>query len=224
LIFRICVSLIPQTITEALKLIEKAEKEHADFIEVRLDKIKNRRLTDITAHSHTSLIATNGLPKSPNEYARSSNEQIIEDAAKSGFEYVNVDLGTPEIERIVDNLHDVGAKVVISFHDFDSTPNLRQLNSILDREIAVGADLCKLVTTAKLVEDNLTLLDFVSKVGRKTSLICFSMGRLGRPSRLLSPLFGAYFTIASIEKGRETAEGQLTIQQMRSVCKMLGRN
>jgi 3-dehydroquinate dehydratase len=48
------------------------------------------------------------------------------------------------------------------------------------------------------------------------------MGQLGKPSRLMSPVFGAFFTIASIEAGRRTASGQLTIREMRTLYKALG--
>jgi 3-dehydroquinate dehydratase len=48
------------------------------------------------------------------------------------------------------------------------------------------------------------------------------MGELGRVSRLLSPLFGGYFTFASLERGSETAAGQMTIQEMKSAYELLG--
>jgi 3-dehydroquinate dehydratase type I len=81
---------------------------------------------------------------------------------------------------------------------------------------------CKIITTAKHVEDNLTVLDFTSKASRNVKIVCFSMGELGKPSRLLSPLFGGFFTIASFERGKETASGQLTIQEMQTAYQALG--
>jgi 3-dehydroquinate dehydratase len=48
------------------------------------------------------------------------------------------------------------------------------------------------------------------------------MGELGRVSRLLSPLFGGFFTFASLELGSETAAGQMTIQEMRAAYELLG--
>ncbi len=56
------------------------------------------------------------------------------------------------------------------------------------------------MTTAKTIEDNLTLLDFVSKASRRAKIVCFAMGEQGKISRLLSPMFGAFFTFASLEK------------------------
>jgi 3-dehydroquinate dehydratase len=47
------------------------------------------------------------------------------------------------------------------------------------------------------------------------------LGEQGKLSRLLSPLFGGFFTFASLEEGSETAMGQMTINQMRVVYDLL---
>ena len=48
------------------------------------------------------------------------------------------------------------------------------------------------------------------------------MGEHGKVSRLLSPLFGGFFTFASLEQGSETAPGQMSIKEMRSAYELLG--
>jgi 3-dehydroquinate dehydratase type I len=225
LTIKICVSVPPKTVAEALNLIEKAENQRADFIEVRLDSLKkHKELADIARCSNTPLIATNRSPECQGKFLGSENERkkILLDAAANDFEYVDVELSTPGLKEIVGNLRGMGAKAIVSFHDFDETPSSSQLNEILRKEIASRAEVCKIVTTARLVEDNLTVLDFVSKASKSARIVCFSMGDLGKPSRLLSPVFGAFFTIASLESGRKTASGQLTIQEMRTVYMALG--
>jgi len=225
LTIKICVAVPPKTVAEALNLIEKAENQGADFIEVRLDSLKKHdELADIARCSNTPLIATNRSPDCQGKFLGSENERkkILFDAAGNGFEYVDIELSTSGLEEIVGNLHGMGVKPIVSFHDFNKTPNSSQLNEIFRREIDSGADICKIVTTARLVEDNLTVLDFVSKASKRARIVCFSMGELGKPSRLLSPVFGAFFTIASLESGRKTASGQLTIQEMRTVYEALG--
>lgn len=222
---KICVSVPLQTIAEALDLIEKAENQRADLIEVRLDSLKkHNELTNIAHCSDTPLIATNRSTEWQGKFLGNETERkkILLDAARNGFEYVDVELSTPKLKEIVDNLRGMGVKPIVSFHDFDETPSSSQLHEILRREIDSGADVCKIVTTARLVEDNLTVLDFVSKAYKNARIVCFTMGELGKPSRLLSPVFGAFFTIASLEKGRKTAQGQLTIQEMRSTYEALG--
>jgi len=225
LTIKICVSIPPQTVTEALDLIKKAENQHADFIEVRLDSLqKHNQLADIAQCSKTPLIATNRSTKWQGKFLGSETERqkILMDAAKNGFEYVDVELSTPKLKNFIRDLREMGAKPIVSFHDFNKTPNSTQLNKILEKEIVSGAEICKIVTTARFVEDNLTVLDFLSKACKTAKIVCFSMGELGKPSRLLSPVFGAFFTLASLESGRKTAPGQLTIQEMRSTYEALG--
>jgi 3-dehydroquinate dehydratase-1 len=96
------------------------------------------------------------------------------------------------------------------------------MEEFLAREIANGADVCKVVTTAKSVNDNLAVLNFVSKACKSVRTVCFSMGERGRISRLMAPLFGSFFTFASLERGEETASGQLTIEEMKVVYEALG--
>ena len=144
-------------------------------------------------------------------------------AAKSGFEYVDVELSTPQLKELVKELKALGAKPIVSFHKFNGSLGISELNSIFEREISSGAEVGKIVTTAKRIEDNLTTLNFISAASSKAMLVCFCMGELGKVSRLLSPLFGGFFTFASLERGSETASGQMTIQEMKAAYELLGQ-
>jgi 3-dehydroquinate dehydratase/shikimate dehydrogenase len=222
---KICVAILPETIAEALNLIEKIETQKADLIEVRLDRFKDHnKIAEITKHSKTPLIATNRAANCQGKFVGSETQrqQTLLNAAKNGFEYVDIELSVPKLKDIVKKLRHMNVKPIISFHDFAKTPSLTKLNSILKKEIDNDADVCKIITTAKHVEDNLTVLDFASKASRNAKVVCFSMGELGKPSRFLSPIFGAFFTIASFERGKETASGQLTIQEMKTAYQALG--
>ena len=99
---------------------------------------------------------------------------------------------------------------------------LAELGKVLDEEVALGADVCKIITTARAVKDNLTTLNFVSEASKKAKIVCFAMGDLGKQSRLVSPVLGAFFTFASLDEKRKTAKGQLTIQEMNSAYEALG--
>jgi 3-dehydroquinate dehydratase type I len=219
---RICVSILPKTVPEALRLIEKAEGAHADFIEVRLDRLEDclknyRGLADLAAHVKTPKIATDKASRKETEH-----RQMLIAAAKSGFEYVDVELSTPQLEGLVKELKALGAKPIVSFHKFGGSLSISELNGVLEREISSGAEVCKIVTTAKQMEDNLTTLNFTSAAASKAKVVCFCMGELGKVSRLLSPLFGGFFTFASLESGSETASGQMTIQEMKASYELLG--
>ena len=223
-------SILPKTVPEALRLIEKAEVAHADFIEVRIDCLEDclenhRGLADLAVHGKTPKIATN-MPRSCQGHfsgTEAERQQILRDTVKSGFEYVDVELSTLQLGDLVKELKSLGAKPIVSFHKFDGSLGISELNSVLEREISSGAEVCKIVTTAKRIEDNLTTLNFTSTASSKAKLVCFCMGELGKVSRLLSPLFGGFFTFASLEQGSETASGQMTIQEMKAAYALLGQ-
>ncbi|MBS7646456.1 MAG: type I 3-dehydroquinate dehydratase [Candidatus Bathyarchaeia archaeon] len=222
---RICVSIMPKSFNDALKLIQKAEEHKANFIEIRLDCLGGfKELKDVAGCAKTPLIATIRTPNCGGNFLGKDEERrkILYNAASNGFKYVDIELDTPWLSSFVKELHALGVKPILSFHDFEETPEITKLQQILKNEIAVGADICKIVTMARSLQDNLTLLRFLNEEGGKAKIVCFAMGALGKPSRLLSPIFGGYFTIAALEHGGETASGQMTIQEMKAAYKALG--
>ena len=87
--------------------------------------------------------------------------------------------------------------------------------------LGAGADICKLVGTAINLEDNLTYLNLIQE-NPTVSLVSFGMGKTGLLSRVFSPLFGAAYTYASSEAGRESAPGQLTVPELRQIYGIMG--
>jgi 3-dehydroquinate dehydratase type I len=215
---RICASILPQTIDEAIRLVKKAREAKVNFIEIRLDDLaRNSKLEELTAHIEIPLIAADRSNK--NEIER---QATLLNAAKSGFAYVDTELSSPKLQNFVNQTKALGTKCIVSFHDFGKTPSTLELNRILEREVSSGADVCKIVTTANRMEDNLTLLQFIQAAPVRKKPVCFAMGQLGKMSRLLSPIFGSFFTFASLERGAETAPGQMTVQELRTAYELLG--
>ena len=210
---------------QALSLVEKAEEAQADLIEVRLDCLEtSRKLHDLAKSTKIPLIATNKLLSEKGYFSGTETErqQTLLNAAKNDFEYVDVDLSSPKHKETIDKLKLLGAKPIVSYHKFEGALSLSEMEKVLEEEIASGASICKIITTAKQIEDNLFALNFVSAMSSKAKLVCFCMGEYGKVSRLLSPMFGAYFTFASIEQGSETASGQMSISEMRAAYSLLG--
>jgi 3-dehydroquinate dehydratase type I len=216
---RICVSILPKTVSEAKTLIEKAQEAQADFVEVRLDQLKDlTELTSLKNNTRTPLIATNRKAA----IAKMDPQQTLLKAAKSGFEFVDIDIHNPNLKENLKEITNFGTKPIISFHDYLGPATNNELERILEQEIENGAEVCKIVTTAKTLEDNLTLLHFIQKASSKVKIISFAMGEKGKISRLLSPIFGAYLTFAYLDGTIETAPGQMTIQEMRAAYGLLG--
>lgn len=217
---------MPENIDEILRNIKKVEKFSPDFIEIRLDKIKIFDFKKIAVSTNTPLIATNRAIKEGGFFSGNDRDRIkiLFEAAKEGFNYIDLELSTKNLAELVKRLHYLKSKVIISFHDFKKTPSIDTINEIFSREVNKGADICKIVTTARKFEDNLKLLNFIYCNYKKARIVCFAMGESGKISRFISPILGAHFTFASIEEGEETAPGQLEINRMRELYERLGLN
>jgi len=222
---QICVPVAAKTLSNLPLLVEKAEDEGADLIEVRLDYLKSiKGVEKIVKQASVPLIATNrqhgqGGYRVQNEKTRIQN--LIR-AAESGFQYADIELTTRGLGDINSRLKDLGVKPIVSFHEFTGTSSLPEMEKIVKAQMEVGAEVCKLVTTANSVEDNLPCLLLSSKMCKVTKIVCFAMGEEGLTSRALSPVFGGYFTYASIGKGMETASGQITVSELKKLYKTLG--
>lgn len=206
-------------------LINTAEAAKADFIEVRLDLLDaEANLKELVESTKVPLIATHKMASENGFSSQTADQrrQSLISAAENGFEYVDLDLSRPNLNEMIDKIKQLGAKPIVSYHKTDASLSRAAMERVLAQEIAAGAAVCKIVVAAKKIEDNLAALNFVSANSAKTKLVCFCMGDAGKTSRLLSPLFGAFFTFASLEKGDETAAGQMTIEEMQLLYDTLG--
>ena len=211
--------------SELSSMIERAEGEGADLIEVRLDYLEGiEGIEKIVDHASVPLIATNrqyeqGGYRVQDEGSRVQN---LMKAAESGFQYADIELTTEDLRDVNSALRDLGVKPIVSFHNFTCTPSLSEMGKIVEDQMRVGAEVCKLVTMAKSIEDNLPCLLLSSKICKVAKIVCFAMGEKGLISRAFSPIFGGCFTYASIGKGMETAPGQITISELKNLYRTLG--
>jgi len=222
---RICASIAASKISEVSHLVRKAESLGADLAEVRLDYLENLEgIEKVVKEATIPLIATNRRFDQGGKRPQKEGERIkrLLEAAKHGFSYVDIELTTPEVKFVTEELKKNNIKTIVSFHDFKGTPETKELRKILTSEIKASADICKLVTTANSLSDNIPCLSLLSKTSEKTKIVCFAMGKEGILSRVFSPLFGAHFTYAALQSGMETAPGQLSIQSLREVYRHLG--
>jgi 3-dehydroquinate dehydratase type I len=200
----------------------------ADFVEIRLDYLESLDgIGKAIADANVPLIITNmqhGQGKEQNTHTRLKSKRIrkLLEAARHGFSYADIELTTPKVELVTEELVNMGVKPIVSFHDFYQTPEVKKLREIVHSEINVGAGICKVVTSATTISDNISCLSLVSEMSQKTKIVCFAMGKKGVLSRVFSPLFGGCFTYASLKEGLETASGQLSIQHLKKIYKCLG--
>lgn len=218
---RICVAL---GFPDAQALLRAAEREYRDgnnFLEFRLDYLRDpasgvaiiERLK--RRHPDLRLLATCRNQASRGGFRGSVDQQfsILCDAASAGAELI--DLEVEQAEPLKKQLPELRqrAALIVSYHNFESTPALMTLWRRLRR---IDADAYKLVTTARKPGDNLRMCEFF-RVKREVPLIAFAMGEPGVSTRVLSLSAGCLYTYAAPLENEGTAPGQIPATSMRSL-------
>jgi 3-dehydroquinate dehydratase/shikimate dehydrogenase len=222
---RVCVAV---SASDAAELIEKAEGLIRDnpFIELRLDYLSKPVLAlprikhFMEANAGITVIATCRRAAAGGKFRGSIASQldILAKAANAGCQLVDVELQTA-LKVKPDQLQKLRGRVglILSYHDFRGT---KKLNETLEKMHSFPADFYKVVSTAATLSDNVTMIKFLAKEGDDHSLIGVSMGEQGFISRVLGVRAGSVFTFASVSPGEETAPGQITAQELRSLYRI----
>jgi len=212
---RICLVIVNNDI-EAIKEVES----FADLLEVRIDLV-GAGWQELVKHLNKPWIACNRSSEEGGNWKESEARRIEEllKATELGADIIDVELRTRDLEQVVSQVKK-RAKCLLSLHELAGTPPFDEMKEIVTRQLAAGADVCKVITTAQRFEDNLTVLRLVAGFPQ-TKIVSFAMGPLGSVSRILCPLIGGYFTYASIEEGKESASGQIPIRDLKQIYEMV---
>ena len=212
---KICVSIVNDDI-DAVKTVES----QVDMYEVRIDLIGGG-WRGVAEKLDKPWIACNRRKEEGGNWQGSEADRIqsLLDAVGVGASIVDIELNTPNVESVIGRIKGK-AECLLSYHNLKETPSQEEMREIVDRQRTAGADICKVVTAARAFADNLTVLQLINEY-RKDKIIAFAMGEKGQVSRLLCPLVGGYFTYASIKAGRESADGQLMVSEMREIYRLV---
>ncbi|MBA7471457.1 3-dehydroquinate dehydratase [subsurface metagenome] len=212
---RICASIVDNG-RSAIKGVEP----FIDLYEVRIDLIGDG-WPGVIPELKKPWIACNRLADEGGKWGKNEASRIAEllRAIDLGADIIDIELRTKNLDEVV-RIIKKRAKCLLSFHDSAGTPPLDNLKRTIERQLAAGADICKVVTTASNFDDNLTVLQLITEFS-ELKIVSFAMGPLGSVSRVLCPLVGGYFTYASIEEGRESASGQITVRDLRKLYEMI---
>ncbi len=213
---RICVVIVNNDL-ETVKEVEP----FVDLFEVRIDLIGDG-WQKLVKQFKKPWIGCNRRVDEGGRWAGDEASRIAKllKAIELGADIVDLELRTTNLKQAIELIKQ-RAKCLLSFHELERTPSLNSLREIVQKQLEAGADVCKVVTTAQRFEDNLTILQLISEFP-KTRIVSFAMGPLGFASRVLCPLVGGDFTYASIEQGKESASGQITVRELRKLYEMVG--
>ena len=235
----ICTTIQNKNYEQIIEALEQCE-----MAEIRLDRCElSAKETDNVFSSDVPLVATcriseiaendPSLQDIPEQSRMIKAMQIAERrlirAIEAGARYVDVELEAQKqmSKRIRQAAHENGTIFIRSYHDFEGTDSLEALKAIVEKCVYHGADMVKVVTTARSQEDNdkvMALYDWCreeqtsgnERIGALSDggLIAFCMGEEGRVSRVECLKKGAPYTYAALTAEETAAPGQWAAEEM----------
>ena len=212
---RICAVIVNKDL-EAIRRVE----ELVELFEVRIDLIGDG-WEELVRKLKKPWIACNRSADEGGRWRGNETKRIEEllKAVDLGADIIDIEHRTRNLTETM-QLINKRAECLLSFHELKGTPPLNSLKEIIHQQLKAGADICKVITTAQSFEDNMTILQLIAEFP-ETRIVSFAMGNLGIISRILCPLVGGDFTYTSIDKGMESASGQITVRELRKLYGMV---
>lgn len=214
---KICVSVCAGTANEMIANIKRAE-EFADVVEVRFDclsadELDNFRSQILNVKFDTPLLATFRSPEQGGTGFATLKER------GEFWSTINGSFWAADLEEDVFGSAPSSAKTLISYHDFEHVPT--DLDAIFLRLSGSEADVIKLAVKTPDIVDSIDVWNLIEKAKESgKQIIPIAMGDAGKWTRILGLAHGAFLTYASLDAGKETADGQITAKDLRDVYRV----
>jgi 3-dehydroquinate dehydratase/shikimate dehydrogenase len=202
----ICACVGPETVEQAIADLAEARRQGADLAELRADYLKDPDFARILSAKPLPVLVT-VRPKWEGgrfEGSEADRTGLLEEACLHGADYVDVEY------RAYKDFNRRQAKVILSYHDFERTPE--DLEKTAARMGELEPLVVKIACKANGTADLLRLVRLQKQAPRPTAVI--GMGEFGEPLRILYRKYGGFLTYASIRGGAETAPGQVTVEDL----------
>ncbi len=228
----ICTPLVGKTPAAVLGELAVVLPKKPDLIEWRVDFFENigntATVIDVArrvkkAAGATPIIFTCRSINEGGERIPLNNAEIVtlyvDVCVSQSVDIVDYELSnlTSNLEQIRRASRDNDVAMIMSYHNFQFTPEAAVLSAkFMDAE-QLGADIAKLAVMPKTPEDVLTLLGVTWRASETGGipLIGLSMGGIGSLSRIVGGFYGSSVTFA-VGKA-SSAPGQIPIEELRAV-------
>ena len=105
--------------------------------------------------------------------------------------------------------------MIISNHDFASTPSEKELINRLNKMQELGADIAKIAMMPKNMSDVYRVMAVTSDINLDIPVISMSMGKMGMISRIAGELYGSSVTFGCAHAA--SAPGQLNASDLSDI-------
>ena len=213
---KIAIPIFQENCKDVLTVAYDCIDKGADLLEFRLDGLKKPdigEIRDTITEIDFPMIATNRISSEGGSFEGSEEERVnILYQCSDIVDYVDIELQTED--EYIELIQNTPAETIISYHDFEKTPDLNEIMYIVDKEHEMG-DIAKVAFMPQDLEDTLTILAVLSHC---EDTIAISMGELGSYTRVMASKFDSPITFAA---GTDvTAPGQIDIETMKALLNM----
>lgn len=208
----VCGAVIGKNLNEVRTGITSAVKQGADLVELRMDGLQNTEGWEELPLEDVPIILTNRPNREGGSFKGEERKRVelLAKGIQRGVACVDIELSTPKKLRdsLVADAKDSGVTVLMSHHDFSTTPSTETLMRTVGNLVETKCDIAKLVTFAESPDHALRMLDFIIRARDTTDtpIIAFAMGEAGNITRLVSPIFGSPWIYAGVRE--KTAPNQ----------------
>jgi len=215
----VCVSIVEASLDEAVRAIESARQSGADMVEVRFDRMA-KLPEDLTPLKGIEIpkIATLRSKAHGGSWEGEDGAKLkfLRRAARAGL-MIDLEDDSPLLRSKDRELR--GAELIISHHDFESTPPPGAVIETVLSNAARGG-----VPKGAFQVNSVTDLHGLVRAGKLLALTghrfaLLGMGELGTITRLRYQRMGCYYTYAALEPGKEAAPGQLDLATVKAMEK-----
>jgi 3-dehydroquinate dehydratase/shikimate dehydrogenase len=221
---RICVALGSSSPEELLAHARREAEAGEKFLEFRLDHLDRPEggvpaiRAFLKGNPECRVLATCRRHQNHGKFNGSIEDQIaiLDAAVEAGAEAVDIEIESAEDAPAKLEIFRGRARLVLSYHNFETTPATETIFRRLSR---IPADIYKIVTTARKPSDNHRVLALARAHAREQTVV-LAMGEIGFPSRVLAPVFGACYTYAAPCSTEGTASGQVSAKLLRQLYRI----
>lgn len=213
---KIAIPIFQNTKEAVIAVAEDCIDKGADVLEFRIDALDNpnsKEIKEIIEEINFPMIATNRIASEGGSFKGSEEERInLLLECIDLVDYVDIELQSDD--KYISLLNEGSAKTIISYHDFEKTPDLDEIYYIVEKEKELG-DIAKVAFMPQDLDDTLKVLAILSHY---SNTIAISMSDLGSYTRVMASKFNSPITFAA---GTDvTAPGQIDIETMKSLLNM----
>ena len=231
---KICVPVMGRTEEEILRQINlinvSQNNQMIDMVEIRADYFQGlgspdevkRLMTAVQRELSEKIVLftirseKEGGQKLPSEITDIDGVNRLVISNKLA-DIVDVELsdGNPSKRELVELAHKNAVKIIMSYHNFDTTPEQEFMTGKLIAMKNMGADIIKIAVMPENIHDVHRLMEAATYIKEKLDvlLVAISMGAIGAITRISGALYGSDINFWTL--GQASAPGQIPVPDLK---------